>query len=59
MFTIEPGLYFIESLLGDLEKTDNKQFINWEKVEEFKPFKCIRIEDNIIVHEEVLGKHDP
>ena len=54
VFTIEPGLYFIDSLLGDLAQTDNKQFINWEKVESFKPFGGIRIEDNIIVHEDSL-----
>jgi len=54
VFTIEPGLYFIDSLLGDLAQTDNKQFINWEKVEALKPFGGIRIEDNIIVHEDSL-----
>ena len=26
------GLYFIDSLLGDLAQTDNKQFINWKYV---------------------------
>ena len=50
VFTIEPGLYFIDSLLGDLSKTDNNQYINWDKVAEFKPYGGIRIEDNIIVH---------
>ena len=54
VFTIEPGLYFIDSLLGDLAQTDNKQYINWNKVEEFKPYGGIRIEDNIIVHEDSL-----
>ncbi|MFX3758310.1 M24 family metallopeptidase, partial [Streptococcus suis] len=54
VFTIEPGLYFIDSLLGDLAQSDNKQFINWDKVEAFKPFGGIRIEDNIIVHEDNL-----
>lgn len=50
VMTIEPGLYFIDSLLDELKTTDNGEFINWEKVEEFKPFGGIRIEDNIIVH---------
>jgi Xaa-Pro dipeptidase len=54
VFTIEPGLYFIDSLLGDLAQTDNKQYINWNKVEAFKPYGGIRIEDNIIVHEDSL-----
>jgi len=51
VMTIEPGLYFIDSLLGDLKATDNGQFINWEKVEALKPFGGIRIEDNIIIHQ--------
>ncbi|NOU51381.1 Xaa-Pro dipeptidase [Pseudoalteromonas sp. JBTF-M23] len=54
VFTIEPGLYFIDSLLGDLAQTDNKKYINWDKVEQFKPYGGIRIEDNIIVHEDRL-----
>ena len=54
VFTIEPGLYFIDSLLGDLAQTDSKQFINWEKIESLKPYGGIRIEDNIIVHEDSL-----
>jgi len=51
VMTIEPGLYFIDSLLGDLKATDNGSFINWEKVEALKPFGGIRIEDNIIIHQ--------
>lgn len=51
VFTIEPGLYFIESLLADLAKTDNSQYINWDRVAQFKKFGGIRIEDNIIVHQ--------
>jgi len=52
VFTIEPGLYFITSLLNDLADSDNSKYVNWDKVEEFKPFGGIRIEDNIIVHHE-------
>lgn len=50
VFTIEPGLYFINSLLSDLANNDNAQYINWDKIDNFKPFGGIRIEDNIIVH---------
>jgi Xaa-Pro dipeptidase len=50
VFTIEPGLYFIQSLLSDLSNSDNSRYINWNKIEELKPFGGIRIEDNIIVH---------
>lgn len=52
VFTIEPGLYFIDSLLAKLSKTENAAAVNWEKVETFKPFGGIRIEDNVIVHRE-------
>lgn len=52
VFTIEPGLYFIDSLLSDLKGTDKEKMVNWDKIETFKPFGGIRIEDNIIVHRE-------
>lgn len=52
VFTIEPGLYFIDSLLGDLKGTELEGMVNWDKVTEFKPYGGVRIEDNIIVHRE-------
>ncbi|MCY7296798.1 Xaa-Pro dipeptidase [Alteromonas sp. a30] len=50
VFTIEPGLYFIDSLLQDLKSTPQSKFINWDQVDVFRPFGGIRIEDNVIVH---------
>ena len=50
VFTIEPGLYFIPSLLAKLRKTDSAKQVNWDKVESFLPYGGIRIEDNLIVH---------
>jgi Xaa-Pro dipeptidase len=50
VFTIEPGLYFIDSLLADLAATEFDKYINWQKVDVFRQFGGIRIEDNIIVH---------
>ncbi|MEQ5806503.1 Xaa-Pro dipeptidase [Alteromonas sp. NFXS44] len=50
VFTIEPGLYFIDTLLADLKASDNSKYINWDIVERYRPFGGIRIEDNIIVH---------
>ena len=50
VFTIEPGLYFIDSLLADLKSTQASKYINWDKVELYRPYGGIRIEDNIIVH---------
>lgn len=50
IFTIEPGLYFIDSLLQDLKSTPKSKFINWDKVDKFRPYGGVRIEDNVIVH---------
>ena len=50
VFTIEPGFYFIDSLLAELKGTENSGYINWDKVAQFMPFGGIRIEDNVIVH---------
>ncbi len=52
VFTIEPGLYFIESLLSDLRKSENAKYMNWTKVDEFRKFGGIRIEDDIVVTDE-------
>jgi len=49
VFTIEPGLYFIESLLADLQQSENAKYVNWTKVDEFRKFGGIRIEDDIVV----------
>ncbi len=59
VFTIEPGIYFIPELI-DIWKQENKlkEFINYDKVKEYKDFGGIRIEDDIIVTEDgyrVLG----
>jgi Xaa-Pro dipeptidase len=51
VFTIEPGLYFIDSLLGELRKSDNAGAVNWDKVDSFRKYGGIRIEDNVLVTE--------
>ncbi|MCD4719996.1 MAG: aminopeptidase P N-terminal domain-containing protein, partial [Desulfobacula sp.] len=47
IFTIEPGIYFIPALI-DKWKNEKKflDFINYDKVETFKDFGGIRIEDD-------------
>jgi Xaa-Pro dipeptidase len=50
--TVEPGVYFIPALLAKLKQGDNTGAINWAKVEKFVPYGGIRIEDNIIVHQD-------
>jgi len=50
--TVEPGLYFIGSLLkaarADVAKSD---LIDWEMVEDLTPYGGIRIEDNVVTTE--------
>ncbi len=63
VLTVEPGIYFIPALI-DRWKNEGKftSFINYEKVEEYKNFGGIRIEDDVLVTEtghRVLGKPIP
>lgn len=63
VMTVEPGCYFIPALI-DQWKAENKfmDFINYDKVENFKDFGGIRIEDDILVTDtgwELLGKPIP
>ncbi len=51
VFTIEPGLYFIEPLLAELKNSDNAKYINWPRVDSFRKFGGIRIEDDVVVTE--------
>jgi Xaa-Pro dipeptidase len=52
VFTIEPGLYFIDSLLNSARKSKDKSaHINWAAVERLRGYGGIRIEDNVRVLE--------
>lgn len=50
--TIEPGIYFIDTLLNQLQDSDYSKNINWQRIAEFAPYGGIRIEDNILIHRE-------
>lgn len=52
VLTIEPGLYFIDSLLDKWRANRDASMINWKRVEAFKPYGGIRIEDNVLVQAE-------
>lgn len=52
IITIEPGLYFIDSLLEQQRSGEFKDRINWSLINELRPYGGIRIEDNLIVHEQ-------
>ena len=63
VFTCEPGIYFIPELIDQWKaKKKFKNFIDYEKVEEYRDFGGIRIEDNILVTQngyKVLGRPIP
>lgn len=52
VLTMEPGLYIIDTLLNELKQDSRGQQINWQTVDELRPFGGIRIEDNVIVHQD-------
>ena len=47
VITMEPGLYFIESLLAPLRAGPQQHNVNWQRVSDFARFGGIRIEDNL------------
>lgn len=47
--TIEPGIYFIDSLLTELRASPQGADVNWSRVDALRPFGGIRIEDNLVV----------
>ena len=49
--TIEPGLYFIDSLLNQWKQEQGGDAIDWTAVERLSSFGGIRIEDNVWVTE--------
>lgn len=49
LFTVEPGLYFIEMLLDKERQGQHKDLFNWELIDRMVPLGGIRIEDNIYV----------
>ena len=50
--TVEPGVYFIPSLLDKLRASELADSINWPEIKQWIPFGGIRIEDNVILHED-------
>ncbi len=46
--TIEPGIYFIDSLLAKAYASEKRALIDWAVVDELKPYGGIRIEDNVV-----------
>ncbi|HDR52855.1 MAG TPA: aminopeptidase P family protein [Mariniphaga anaerophila] len=63
VITNEPGIYFIPALIDQWQRDKtNVDFINFEKVNEYRNFGGIRLEDDILVTEtgsEIIGKRVP
>ncbi|WP_340614521.1 Xaa-Pro dipeptidase [Xenorhabdus thailandensis] len=51
VLTIEPGIYFIETLLAQWRESEYRQHFDWKKIEMLKLYGGIRIEDNIVIHD--------
>lgn len=45
--TVEPGIYFIDSLLAKAHADERRAHIDWALVEALRPFGGIRIEDDV------------
>ncbi len=63
VITVEPGIYFIPQLI-DRWKAERKfsEFVNYEKIEKYRSFGGIRIEDDVLVTEDgcrILGPGIP
>lgn len=63
VFTCEPGIYFIPELIDQWKaKRKFKNFIDYDKLDAYRNFGGIRIEDNILVTQnsyKVLGRPIP
>jgi Xaa-Pro dipeptidase len=45
--TIEPGIYFVDMLLEALRQGPNADAVDWARVDAFRPYGGIRIEDDV------------
>ena len=49
----QPGIYFIPALIDDWKKNGtNAQFLNFDKIDEYRDFGGIRIEDDVLITDE-------
>jgi Xaa-Pro dipeptidase len=53
--TVEPGIYFIDSLLDAARNDGHARAINWKRVEQLRPYGGIRVEDDVVV---TAGGHE-
>lgn len=51
VFTVEPGIYFIEMLLRPHRTQNTSSHFNWELIDRLAPYGGVRIEDDVLVTE--------
>ncbi len=49
--TIEPGIYFIDMLLEEVKRNGHADSVDWARVDAFRPYGGIRIEDDVVCTE--------
>jgi len=54
VFTIEPGCYFIASLLEELRAGPGGRLVDWRVVDTLRPFGGVRVEDDLAVGEQAV-----
>jgi len=64
VFTIEPGVYFIDGLLRPLREGEGSARVDWALVDALTPFGGVRIEDDLLVtgpeeHRNMTREHLP
>jgi Xaa-Pro dipeptidase len=63
VFTIEPGIYFVQMLLEPHRVGPTSADFNWPLIDQLAPFGGIRVEDNVVVtatgHRNLTREHLP
>ena len=49
ILTVEPGIYFINSLMKSLAQSEHRNIIGWDRIDQLLPYGGMRIEDNILI----------
>jgi Xaa-Pro dipeptidase len=49
VFTIEPGIYFVDRLLDELRQGEHSSSLDWKLVDALAAFGGVRIEDDVVV----------
>jgi Xaa-Pro dipeptidase len=61
VFTIEPGVYFIDMLLREHRAGPRAELVDWKKVADLEPFGGVRVEDDVVVtaggHRNLTRRH--